>query len=72
MHSFTCYRIKIPFPLQWGAPTFNAGQSFGMVAAVLVSLVEVMPLVTYSTALQEGSFAFGITNDSTNVKNVPL
>jgi hypothetical protein len=43
-----------------------------MVAAVLVSLVEVMLLVTYSTALQEGSFAFGITNDSTNVKNVPL
>ncbi|TVU35054.1 hypothetical protein EJB05_16922 [Eragrostis curvula] len=32
--------IKIPYPLQWGAPTFNAGQSFGMVAAVLVSLVE--------------------------------
>ncbi|EEC71519.1 hypothetical protein OsI_03815 [Oryza sativa Indica Group] len=33
-------RIKIPFPLQWGAPTFSAGQSFGMVSAVLVSLVE--------------------------------
>ncbi|KAK8453701.1 hypothetical protein SEVIR_5G329400v4 [Setaria viridis] len=32
--------IKIPYPLQWGAPTFNAGQSFGMVSAVLVSLVE--------------------------------
>ncbi|KAG8055355.1 hypothetical protein GUJ93_ZPchr0001g30921 [Zizania palustris] len=32
--------IKIPFPLQWGAPTFSAGQSFGMVSAVLVSLVE--------------------------------
>ncbi|KAG2591818.1 hypothetical protein PVAP13_5NG506800 [Panicum virgatum] len=32
--------LKIPYPLQWGAPTFNAGQSFGMVSAVLVSLIE--------------------------------
>ncbi|GJY43009.1 nucleobase-ascorbate transporter 2, partial [Tanacetum coccineum] len=32
--------IKIPYPLQWGAPTFDAGHSFGMMAAVLVSLVE--------------------------------
>nr|GFD53732.1 nucleobase-ascorbate transporter 2 [Tanacetum cinerariifolium] len=31
--------IKIPYPLQWGAPTFDAGHSFGMMAAVLVSLV---------------------------------
>ncbi|KAJ3695738.1 hypothetical protein LUZ60_001115 [Juncus effusus] len=32
--------IKIPYPLQWGAPTFDAGQSFGMMAAVFVSLIE--------------------------------
>ncbi|KAJ3683412.1 hypothetical protein LUZ60_013639 [Juncus effusus] len=32
--------IKIPYPLQWGAPTFNAGHCFGMMAAVLVSMVE--------------------------------
>ncbi|AET04262.1 nucleobase-ascorbate transporter-like protein [Medicago truncatula] len=32
--------IKIPYPLEWGAPTFDAGHSFGMMAAVLVSLVE--------------------------------
>ncbi|KAM7255026.1 hypothetical protein ACFE04_020267 [Oxalis oulophora] len=32
--------IKIPYPLQWGAPTFDAGHAFGMMAAVLVSLVE--------------------------------
>ncbi|KAL6201336.1 hypothetical protein ACLB2K_025050 [Fragaria x ananassa] len=32
--------IKIPYPLQWGAPTFSAGHSFGMMAAVLVSLIE--------------------------------
>jgi len=39
----TCWcRIKIPYPLEWGAPTFDAGHSFGMMAAVLVSLVEVI------------------------------
>lgn len=32
--------IKIPYPLQWGPPTFNAGHAFGMMAAVLVSLIE--------------------------------
>ena len=34
-------RIKIPYPLQWGAPSFDAGHAFGMMAAVLVSLIEV-------------------------------
>lgn len=32
--------IRIPYPLQWGAPTFNAGHAFGMMAAVIVSLIE--------------------------------
>ncbi|KAG6416657.1 hypothetical protein SASPL_124092 [Salvia splendens] len=32
--------IKIPYPLQWGAPTFDAGHAFGMMAAVLVSMIE--------------------------------
>ncbi|XP_073309069.1 nucleobase-ascorbate transporter 2 isoform X3 [Primulina huaijiensis] len=32
--------IKIPYPLQWGAPTFDAGHSFGMMSAVLVALIE--------------------------------
>ncbi|KAK6917703.1 Nucleobase cation symporter 2 family [Dillenia turbinata] len=32
--------IKIPYPLQWGAPTFDAGHAFGMMAAVIVSLIE--------------------------------
>lgn len=35
-------RIKIPYPLEWGAPTFDAGHAFGMMAAVLVSLIEVL------------------------------
>lgn len=34
-------RIKIPYPLQWGPPTFDAGHCFGMMAAVIVSMVEV-------------------------------
>lgn len=32
--------LKIPYPLQWGAPTFDAGHAFGMMAAVIVSLIE--------------------------------
>ncbi|XP_042417664.1 nucleobase-ascorbate transporter 2-like isoform X2 [Zingiber officinale] len=32
--------IKVPYPLQWGAPTFDAGHSFGMMTAVLVSMIE--------------------------------
>ncbi|KAJ6827424.1 nucleobase-ascorbate transporter 2 [Iris pallida] len=32
--------IKIPYPLQWGAPTFDAGHAFSMMAPVLVSLIE--------------------------------
>ncbi|KAL8140538.1 hypothetical protein V2J09_006559 [Rumex salicifolius] len=32
--------IKIPYPLQWGVPSFDAGHSFAMMAAVMVSLIE--------------------------------
>ncbi|GLT61739.1 hypothetical protein SLA2020_344220 [Shorea laevis] len=32
--------IYIPYPLQWGAPTFNAGEAFAMMAASFVSLFE--------------------------------
>ncbi|CAL4944669.1 unnamed protein product [Urochloa decumbens] len=32
--------ISVPYPLQWGAPTFSADHSFGMMAAVVVSLIE--------------------------------
>jgi len=34
-------RFDVPYPLQWGPPTFSADHSFGMMAAVVVSLVEV-------------------------------
>ncbi|KAG6550518.1 hypothetical protein Mapa_007887 [Marchantia paleacea] len=32
--------IRIPWPLQWGAPTFDAGHTFGMMAGALAALVE--------------------------------
>ncbi|CAN6303331.1 unnamed protein product [Urochloa humidicola] len=32
--------IRVPYPLQWGAPTFSADHSFGMMAAAVVSLIE--------------------------------
>jgi nucleobase transporter 1/2 len=35
-------RIRLPYPLQWGPPTFSADHSFGMMAAVVVSLIEVI------------------------------
>lgn len=38
------FRIKIPYPLQWGAPSFDAGHTFAMMASVFVSLVEVLSL----------------------------
>lgn len=34
-------RIRIPYPFQWGAPTFDAGEVFAMMAASFVALVEV-------------------------------
>nr|GMD28789.1 nucleobase-ascorbate transporter 6-like [Ipomoea batatas] len=33
--------ISIPYPFQWGAPTFDAGESFAMMATSFVALVEV-------------------------------
>lgn len=35
------FRISVPYPFQWGAPTFNAGEAFAMMAASFVALVEV-------------------------------
>ncbi|XAR65028.1 hypothetical protein NMG60_11008971 [Bertholletia excelsa] len=32
--------ISVPYPFQWGAPTFRAGESFAMMAASFVALVE--------------------------------
>ncbi|XP_076898033.1 nucleobase-ascorbate transporter 6-like [Bidens hawaiensis] len=32
--------IRVPYPFQWGAPTFDAGEAFAMMVAALVALVE--------------------------------
>ncbi|CAM6123343.1 unnamed protein product [Calypogeia fissa] len=32
--------VKVPYPLQWGAPTFDAGHAFGMMAGVIATMVE--------------------------------
>jgi hypothetical protein len=34
-------RIRVPYPFQWGAPTFDAGEAFAMMATSFVALVEV-------------------------------
>ncbi|KAH0672118.1 hypothetical protein AABB24_009278 [Solanum stoloniferum] len=32
--------IRVPYPFQWGAPTFDAGEAFAMMAGSFVALVE--------------------------------
>ncbi|KAG6650866.1 hypothetical protein CIPAW_06G072600 [Carya illinoinensis] len=32
--------IRVPYPFQWGAPTFDAGEAFAMMGASFVALVE--------------------------------
>lgn len=32
--------IRLPYPFQWGPPTFHAGEAFAMMAASFVALVE--------------------------------
>ncbi|CAL4989518.1 unnamed protein product [Urochloa decumbens] len=32
--------ISVPYPFQWGVPTFHAGEAFAMMAASFVALVE--------------------------------
>lgn len=39
--TFEKCRIRFPYPWQWGAPKVEAGEAFVMMAAALVSLVEV-------------------------------
>lgn len=35
------FRIRVPYPFQWGGPTFDAGEAFAMMMASFVSLIEV-------------------------------
>jgi hypothetical protein len=34
-------RVRISYPLQWGSPTFDAGDVFGVMTAAFAALVEV-------------------------------
>ncbi|KAL3849008.1 hypothetical protein ACJIZ3_010890 [Penstemon smallii] len=43
--------IMMPYPLQWGHPTFSAGHSFAMMSAVLVSMVESTAAYTAASRL---------------------
>ncbi|KAF9590078.1 hypothetical protein IFM89_030659 [Coptis chinensis] len=38
--ALTKCKIKIPYRLQWGAPTFDVGHAFGMMPAIFVSIIE--------------------------------
>jgi hypothetical protein len=35
------FRVRVPYPFQWGAPKFRASHVFGMIGAALVSSAEV-------------------------------
>lgn len=41
-------RIRVPYPFQWGAPSFDAGEAFAMMMASFVALVEVRFLSSFS------------------------
>jgi len=34
-------RVRIPYPLQWGRPSFHGSDAFAMMAATYVAIVEV-------------------------------
>ncbi|KAL7247463.1 hypothetical protein ACSBR2_002387 [Camellia fascicularis] len=38
---FSTYRIRFPYPWQWGAPTVNAMDAFIMMAAAMIALAEI-------------------------------
>lgn len=34
-------RVRVPYPFQWGSPTFDVGDVFGVMAAAYAALIEV-------------------------------
>jgi hypothetical protein len=34
--------VRISYPLQWGPPTFDAGNAFGVMSAAFAALIEVI------------------------------
>lgn len=45
-------RVRVPYPFQWGGPTFDAGDVFGVMTAAFASLIEVSFLLLF---MQESS-----------------
>ncbi|KAF2282898.1 hypothetical protein GH714_043318 [Hevea brasiliensis] len=39
-HVLSVLLIRVPYPFQWGAPSFDAGEAFAMMMASFVALVE--------------------------------
>ncbi|KAK6153327.1 hypothetical protein DH2020_012966 [Rehmannia glutinosa] len=52
--------IRVPYPFQWGAPSFDAGEAFAMMMAAFVALIEVyfifMLLIIFYIRLSTGGF----------------
>ncbi|PNX60446.1 hypothetical protein L195_g060185, partial [Trifolium pratense] len=44
-------RIRVPYPFQWGAPSFDAGEAFAMMMASFVALVEAIITLLISTLI---------------------
>jgi len=40
-------RVRVPYPFQWGSPTFDVGDVFGVMAAAYASLIEVTFLIPF-------------------------
>ncbi|KAG2399136.1 Nucleobase-ascorbate transporter [Vigna angularis] len=43
-----CDRIRIPYPFQWGAPSFDAGEAFAMMMTAFVALVEPLIILEFN------------------------
>ncbi|KAL8140780.1 hypothetical protein V2J09_006801 [Rumex salicifolius] len=48
--------IRVPYPFQWGPPTFDAGEAFAMMFAAFVTLVELMLTCLYFDEQSTGTF----------------
>ncbi|KAG5088958.1 hypothetical protein JHK86_001570 [Glycine max] len=48
-------QIRVPYPFQWGAPTFDASEAFAMMMASFVALVESLSKINLSSNALSGS-----------------
>lgn len=52
----TC-RIYIPFPFQWGPPTFRAGEAIAMVVATFIASTEVSCILFFIFLIAQKKFS---------------